>query len=160
MPIKVDSDGSCLPHAVSRGLVGQEIYYDMLRASMTNELRTHSGWYRTHTYLQLLDDEEFDKQMKGLIRMATPTRGSIVGEEKHLEGIHILALANALMRPILLLDTLTKMQEAKSDLNLDGCGMYLPLRHSREEIQAAIGRVAPPLVIGTVIISYPVCERE
>lgn len=36
MPITVTSDGSCLPHAVSRALVGVEIFYDCLRACLGN----------------------------------------------------------------------------------------------------------------------------
>jgi hypothetical protein len=122
IPMIVDSDGSCLPHAISRGTVGMEIFYDCFRASMAAELRTHRAWYRANIpFLSLLDDEGFEEQYRTLIESATPTRGQFVSKEKYLEGVHIVAMANALMRPILLLDTPEKMRHIDAS-NVDGCG--------------------------------------
>ena len=95
----------------------------------------------------LYDDEEFERIYAQHIDAAAPTRGQIVGPDKYLEGLHILALANVLMRPILLLDRPSNMA-AMAPGEVNGCGMYLPLRHSRSEIENALGRCAPPLIIG------------
>ncbi len=50
VPIQVTSDGSCLPHAVSRALVGFEIFYDCLRASIGAPLSSCGN----HLYIALM----------------------------------------------------------------------------------------------------------
>ena len=56
VPLKVEADGSCLLHAISRGLVGSEIFYDCLRANLETELRLNEDWYRANSPSGILDD--------------------------------------------------------------------------------------------------------
>ena len=62
--------------------------------------------------------------------------------------MHILALANVLKRPILLLNSWDRMlARCSPDLNA-GSGMFLPLRHTRDDILQCHGNMPGPLVIG------------
>mmetsp|Transcript_15737 Transcript_15737/g.26265 ORF Transcript_15737/g.26265 Transcript_15737/m.26265 type:complete len:826 (+) Transcript_15737:104-2581(+) len=148
VPINVTSDGSCLPHAISRALVGVEIFYDCLRASLVKELSENKAWYKTqHPEGQLLDDESWEEAWNAIVEAAAPTHAARVGVSKFLSGIHVLGMANLLNRPILVLDTYSKLQEHRGG-NIDGCGMYLPSRRSREDLLAANNRCLSPIVIG------------
>lgn len=120
VPIKVDSDGSCLPHALSRCLVGKEILYDALRLELQEELREHEAFYKGF-WEQGMDADELDSWFQGLVDEAAPTHGVPTG--RWLGPEHIFAFANLLQRPILLLDTPEEMQ--KDDCR---CGLFLPLR--------------------------------
>ncbi|GBG29530.1 Tumor necrosis factor alpha-induced protein 3 [Hondaea fermentalgiana] len=142
VPVKVDSDGSCLPHAISRCLVGKEVLYDALRLALTHELREHAAFYREILGAGM-DEETFATFWLGIIDEAKPVHGALTG--RWLGPEHILGLANVLRRPILLLDCPKLM--AQDD---NRCGLYLPLRHGREACVRAegLGEVASPLVIG------------
>lgn len=144
----VSSDGSCLPHALSISIFGTELYFDAFRACLVNELTENEEWYRKNTQLgRCLDDEDWNIQFKKLLLSAQPTRGRLVDSEYYLEGFHILAFANLLRRPILLLDKEASI-DSSTCLGLDGSGLYLPLRHSRSDIIEYHGRVIPPIVLG------------
>lgn len=145
------TDGSCLPHSLSRAMVGYEVFYDALRASLVKELTENSEWYKENLPERKdaetrLEDEEWERVWQSVVDAARPTHGATVGSEKHLHGIHILALANLLKRPILLLDSPSKMRQIEA-VNIDGCGMYLPLRHSRNDIIKAHNRPLGPIMI-------------
>lgn len=142
VPVKVDSDGSCLPHAVSRCLAGKEIFYDVLRLELEHELRDHTEFYRGILGAGM-DDETFQNYWDAIIEEARPVYGGLTG--RWLGPEHILGLANVLKRPILLLDVPEFME--KDD---NRCGMYLPLRHSRADCISdhGSGEVGTPLVIG------------
>ena len=43
-PIKVEGDGSCLFHAVSRALLGTETFYHVLRRKCAEELEANKAW--------------------------------------------------------------------------------------------------------------------
>ena len=151
VPIKVTSDGSCLPHSLSRAMAGYEVFYDALRASLVQELTLHADWYKEHLPERInpesrMDDLEWAKHWRGIVHAAQPTHGATVGIEKYLSGVHILAMANMLQRPILLLDIPSRM-EAVSPHAIDGCGLYLPCRHSREDIIKTHNRPLSPLMI-------------
>jgi len=147
VPIQVTSDGSCLPHAVSRALVGFEVFYDCLRASMVKELTEHSQWYKEHDYGGVVsDDETWAVEWQRILLAAQPTHGARVGEDKYLGGIHILALANILRRPIIVLDTPDNMTRLQAQ-GFDGLGLYPPCRHSREELIATNNRCLSPVMI-------------
>lgn len=158
-PLLVDSDGSCLPHSLSQGLAGMEIYFDALRADLVIELTENEDWYRdnlpeaqVYFYDDKFDDEEWARFWhREIVAAAEPTKGQLVGPNQWLEGIHILGFANLLRRPILLLDTPEKMSTYPEEMSLNDQrgGMYLPLRHSRHDILANnSGKCPSPLVIG------------
>jgi len=88
VPLKTTGDGNCLLHAVSRFMFGLEVYYELLRAKMFEELTTHVDWYRS------IAPQFAEEDWERIFRHAKET-GS------HLEFMHIFALANVIERPIL-----------------------------------------------------------
>lgn len=44
-PFKVEGDGSCMFHAVSRALFGSETFYHVLRRKCAEELAANKAWY-------------------------------------------------------------------------------------------------------------------
>lgn len=44
-PFKVEGDGSCMFHAVSRALFGSETFYHVLRRKCAEELEANKAWY-------------------------------------------------------------------------------------------------------------------
>jgi hypothetical protein len=94
--LTVASDGSCLPHAVSRALVGVELFFDALRQDLSEELIEHAEWYeqrlnRDESGGQVVRDEEtWREYWQGIVAAAAPTVGVCVGQERWLEQPHIL----------------------------------------------------------------------
>jgi deubiquitinating protein VCIP135 len=148
VPLRVESDGSSLLHAVSACLMGTQLFYDCLRSGLYSELTSYKAWYRQHIpFLRELDSFAFEKLYSRLLAAAKPSHGQRISQDDCLEGTHVLALANVLMRPILLLDTLSNMRK-RDPSDVDGNGLYLPLRHQRTDIESRIGRCVSPLIIG------------
>ena len=115
---------------------------------IVKELTDNSEWYKeVHPVGKLFDDEAWKEEWENIINAAKPTHGAHVGIEKYLGGIHVLAMSNLLKRPILVLDTIENLQADRGG-NIDGCGMYLPTRHSRSDLIAANNRCLSPIVIG------------
>jgi hypothetical protein len=75
VPVSVQSDGSCLTNAISSSLTSSEMFYDVLRASLIVELDTASTWYRKHSDMLVLDDEDFADKLREAMVSAMPTRG-------------------------------------------------------------------------------------
>ena len=147
VPVHTLSDGSCLPHAVSRSLMGKEIFYDALRLSLQGELEAHAGWYAEHlnTGALWMGEEEWAARWKSLCEAAAPTHGERT--HRYLENEHILGLANVLGRPVLLLDNLTAAGLPEHGWTTPG--LFLPLRFSRAQLSEAHGGKLPgPVVIG------------
>ena len=146
VPLTVHTDGSCLPHSLSRSLVGQELFFDALRADLVVELTSHANWYREHLLESHLytDDRDWKSRWDGIIASAQPTHGKLVGLDRYLEPNHIQGFANLLMRPILLVDQPACM----GDVDKTG-GMFLPLRHTREKVlENNHGKSPSPIIIG------------
>ena len=140
--IKVDSDGSCLPYAVSRCLIGKEILYDILRQALHEELLLNERFYEK-MFRQGMNDETWKLYWDNILSESIPTRGTRTGRWLG-PGEHLVGMANVLARPILLLDGLENMKR------FDGvsCGLFLPSRLSREEVLERNFGVAPsPIVI-------------
>lgn len=117
-------------------------------ACTVKELSENMPWYKSHhPEGQLLDDEAWEIEWREIVKAASPTHGARVGIAQFLGGIHILAMANILNRPILVLDTPTNLQQDRGS-NIDGCGMYLPSRRTREDLLAANNRCLSPIMIG------------
>jgi hypothetical protein len=138
--IKVDSDGSCLPYAISRCLIGKEILYDVLRQSLYEELKHHEIYYKA-IFQQSMNDETWAIHWDTILDESKPTRG--MRSPKWLgPGEHLIGMANVLARPILLLDgNLSKFDGVSS-------GLFLPIRLTRTEIlQRHDGIFPSPLVI-------------
>ena len=116
IPLHVDGDGHCLVHAISRALVGREIFWHALRANLKVHLEVNLQKYKA-----LLKDFIDDKEWKDIIVEADPNYRPGEDESMGLRNIHIFALANVLHRPIVLLDGLSGMQSSG-----DYSGLFLP----------------------------------
>mmetsp|Transcript_3530 Transcript_3530/g.8735 ORF Transcript_3530/g.8735 Transcript_3530/m.8735 type:complete len:601 (+) Transcript_3530:102-1904(+) len=139
VPVTVDSDGSCLPHAVSRCLVGKEVLFDVLRAALSRELRENRASYRP-VLQQSMSDATFEEYWQGVCDEAAPTRGERT--KRWLGPEHVLALCNILQRPILLLDTPEEMGRG------DGrSGLFVPTRRD-PSVSGDDDSARCPLVIG------------
>ena len=46
VPIHSDADGHCLVHAISRAMVGRELFWHPLRLNLGNHLRDHLQDYK------------------------------------------------------------------------------------------------------------------
>ena len=112
VPISVQGDGNCLFHAVSRALIGYETLYAVLREAVFKELTTHRDWHIEHAFGG--SAEAFDDEMRNADR-----NGSFVPVQ------HLVALANVIKRPVVLLSSLEDMR-LRADVA--GTTVYLPGR--------------------------------
>lgn len=62
VPLHVSGDGSCLVHALSRALVGREIYWHVLRKTLKQDLISNEEWYK-----KMLGDFVADDDWKEII---------------------------------------------------------------------------------------------
>eukprot|EP01087_Luapelamoeba_hula_P014432 TRINITY_DN4219_c0_g1_i1.p1 TRINITY_DN4219_c0_g1~~TRINITY_DN4219_c0_g1_i1.p1 ORF type:complete len:798 (-),score=152.19 TRINITY_DN4219_c0_g1_i1:24-2417(-) len=89
VPVITSGDGNCLLHAVSRYIFGVELYHELLRKKMHEELVANKEWYRAAA--KEFEDKDWDRIV---------TNASRSGH--YLEFMHSLALANVLKRPMIL----------------------------------------------------------
>lgn len=106
-PLHVDADGYCLVHAISRALVGRQIFWHVLRAHLKNHLETFLQQYK-----QLLRDIILDDEWKDIITEADPNFRPLDINTHKVRAIHLFGLANVLHRPIILLDNLNSIMES------------------------------------------------
>lgn len=139
LPVKVDGDGNCLVHAISRAIGGTEIFYSVLRQKMFRELRDHKLFYKSVMGEAWV--EEGNDGFEGELARSMPTSRSV----SWLSPLHIFALSNVLRRPIILFDKADKI----GAVGQNACGMYLPLRFSPEECRLSVStnEMPAPLAI-------------
>ena len=137
VPVHVDGDGHCLVHAISRGLVGREIFWHALRANLKSHLETEILKYKG-VFHDFIDDEEW----REIISEADPYFQPPEGEGHGLRNIHVFGLANVLHRPIILLDNMSGMQSSG-----DYSGVFLPALIPVDECKSKDGKLNKPLVI-------------
>ncbi len=122
VPVHADGDGHCLVHAISRSLVGRELFWHALRTNLFDHLTSKQAEY-TAMFKDFISDEEW----KDIIAESAPDFHPPDGQALGLRNIHVFGLANVLKRPIVLLDSLSGMQ-SKGDYS----GIFLPTLCSRE----------------------------
>ena len=105
VPVHVDGDGHCLVHAVSRALVGRELFWHALRENLKRHFRTHLQRYRA-LFSDFIDAAEWEDIISECDPLFTPPEGVPLG----LRNVHVFGLANVLRRPVLLLDSLSGMR--------------------------------------------------
>ena len=116
VPLYADGDGYCLVHAVSRCLVGRELFWHPLMTEMHSDLLSNQDKYQMQ-----LGDFITDEELQRIIEEASPNYKPDNDEQLGLRNIHIFSLANVLRRPIILLDPL-----AGSTGNAEYSGLFLP----------------------------------
>ena len=119
VPLHADGDGHCLVHAISRCLVGRELFWHALRHSLYCHLTENISRYKT-MFKEFYEEEEWEK----IIAEAAPDYQPTQGEVHGLRNIHVFGLANVLRRPIVLLDSLLGLKSSG-----DYSGLFLPAIH-------------------------------
>jgi deubiquitinating protein VCIP135 len=116
VPLHADGDGHCLVHAVSRCLIGRELFWHSLRSQLQQHLRENLQQYKAH-FKEFIEDDEWEE----IIDEAGPDYIPPDDRGMGLRNIHIFGLANVLHRPIVLLDSLDGMSSCA-----DYSGVFLP----------------------------------
>lgn len=107
VPIHADGDGHCLVHAISRTLVGRELFWHALRVNLKNHMMTNLEKYQM-LFRDFVDKDEWDVIIEECDPYYIPPEGEALG----LRNIHIFGLANVLHRPIILLDSKSGMSSS------------------------------------------------
>ena len=119
VPLHADGDGHCLVHAVSRCLVGRELFWHALRTGLQAHLRGHLERYK-----EMFKDFYSTEDWPDITAEAGADFQPPEGQELGLRNIHIFGLANVLRTPIILLDNLSGMKSSG-----DYSGIFLPALH-------------------------------
>lgn len=137
VPLYADGDGYCLVHAISRCLVGRELFWHPLMTEMHLDLLLNQDKYQMQ-FGDFITDKEFQR----IIEEASPDYKPDNDEQLGLRNIHIFSLANVLRRPIILLDPLVG-----STGNAEYSGLFLPTFVEPELCITKKGTKNKPIVI-------------
>jgi hypothetical protein len=86
VPLQTTGDGNCLLHAISRAIWGVEVFSNLLRKRLHEELQTNIEWYKKAAPLP--------GDVEAAIRQAEQ-------KGQTLSFLHVFALSNLLKRPII-----------------------------------------------------------
>lgn len=137
VPLHVDGDGHCLVHAVSRALVGRELFWHPLR----NGLKHHFV-NNIEKYKELLGDFINASEWPCIIAECDADYVPVDGDMVGLRTIHVFGLANMLQRPIILLDSIAGM-----NTSAEYSAVFLPGLSSPETCSNKNGKLNPPLCL-------------
>uniref|UniRef100_K7G1M5 Deubiquitinating protein VCPIP1 n=1 Tax=Pelodiscus sinensis TaxID=13735 RepID=K7G1M5_PELSI len=137
IPVHVDGDGHCLVHAVSRALVGRELFWHALRENLKKHFKENLSRYKAlfHDFIDAVEWEDIINECDPLF---IPPEGVPLG----LRNIHIFGLANVLHRPIILLDSLSGMRSSG-----DYSATFLPGLIPVEKCMGKDGMLNKPICI-------------
>ena len=138
VPLHVDGDGHCLVHAISRCLVGRELFWHPLRTNLMAHLEQNLSSYKS-----LCNEFVDEADWPNIIKEAGPDYAPDDGQPMGLTNIHLFGLANVLKRPIILLDSVTGMQSSG-----DYAGIFLPILHDPSNCVSKDNSLNQPIVIG------------
>lgn len=139
VPIHADADGHCLVHAVSRALVGRQLFWHPLRTHLKRHIHE-----KKDTYKELLQDFINASEWDLIIEECDPdyipeeAKGEILG----LRNIHVFGLANVVKRPIILLDSAAGM-----NCSGDYSAVFLPALVNPEECKGKTKELNLPLCL-------------
>ncbi|BFZ16195.1 hypothetical protein BsWGS_19234 [Bradybaena similaris] len=137
VPIHADGDGHCLVHAVSRALVGWELFWHPLRVNLKKHFIENIHKYKVQ-FQDFIDAIEWDL----IIEECDPDFVPKGAEPTGLRNIHIFGLANVLKRPIVLLDSLEGIQSPG-----DYSAIFLPCFSPPSECMNKEGVLNKPICI-------------
>ncbi|XP_043921815.1 deubiquitinating protein VCPIP1-like [Protopterus annectens] len=137
IPVHVDGDGHCLVHAVSRALVGRELFWHALRENLKRNFKQHLDSYKA-LFQDFIDAAEWEDIISECDPLFIPPEGVPLG----LRNIHIFELANVLHRPIILLDSLSGMRSSG-----DYSATFLPGLIPVENCMGKDGQLNKPICI-------------
>ena len=136
VPIHADGDGHCLVHAISRCLVGRELFWHALRTDLHKHFSSQLARYK-----ELFHEFYSDEDWPDIVAEAAPDYRPPEGQAHGLRNIHIFGLANVLRRPVILLDSLSGMQSCG-----DYSGTFLPTLFPPEQCSQG-GQLNSPIAI-------------
>ncbi|XP_026993689.1 deubiquitinating protein VCPIP1 isoform X1 [Tachysurus fulvidraco] len=137
IPVHVDGDGHCLVHAVSRALVGRELFWHALRENLKLSFKKNLDRYKA-LFQDFIDTAEWQDIISECDPLFVPPEGVPLG----LRNIHIFGLANVLHRPIILLDSLSGMRSSG-----DYSATFLPGLVPEEQCRGKDGSLNKPICI-------------
>uniref|UniRef100_A0A3Q3GFR1 Deubiquitinating protein VCPIP1 n=1 Tax=Labrus bergylta TaxID=56723 RepID=A0A3Q3GFR1_9LABR len=137
IPVHVDGDGHCLVHAVSRALVGRELFWHALRENLKQNFKQNLDRYKA-LFQDFIDAAEWEDIINECDPLFVPPEGVPLG----LRNIHIFGLANVLHRPIVLLDSLSGMRSSG-----DYSATFLPGLVAEEQCRGKDGKLNKPICI-------------
>ncbi|XP_006634063.2 deubiquitinating protein VCPIP1 [Lepisosteus oculatus] len=137
IPVHVDGDGHCLVHAVSRALVGRELFWHALRENLKQHFKQNLERYKA-LFQDFIDAAEWEDIINECDPLFVPPEGVPLG----LRNIHIFGLANVLHRPIVLLDSLSGMRSSG-----DYSATFLPGLVPEEKCKGKDGHFNKPICI-------------
>lgn len=137
IPVHVDGDGHCLVHAVSRALVGRELFWHALRENLKLSFKINLDRYKA-LFKDFIDHAEWEDIINECDPLFVPPEGVPLG----LRNIHIFGLANVLHRPIILLDSLIGMRSSG-----DYSALFLPGLVPEEKCRGKDGSLNKPICI-------------
>ncbi|KPP74545.1 deubiquitinating protein VCIP135-like [Scleropages formosus] len=137
IPVHVDGDGHCLVHAVSRALVGRELFWHALRENLKQNFKENLDRYKA-LFQDFIDAAEWEDIINECDPLFVPPEGVPLG----LRNIHIFGLANVLHRPIILLDSLSGMRSSG-----DYSATFLPGLVPEEKCRGKDGQLNKPICI-------------
>ncbi|XP_067110054.1 deubiquitinating protein VCPIP1 isoform X2 [Osmerus mordax] len=137
IPVHVDGDGHCLVHAVSRALVGRELFWHALRENLKQNFKQNLDRYKA-LFQDFIDAAEWEDIINECDPLFIPPEGVPLG----LRNIHIFGLANVLHRPIILLDSLSGMRSSG-----DYSATFLPGLVPEEHCKGKDGKFNKPICI-------------
>ncbi|XP_010882134.1 deubiquitinating protein VCIP135 [Esox lucius] len=137
IPVHVDGDGHCLVHAVSRALVGRELFWHALRENLKQNFKQNLDRYKA-LFQDFIDAAEWEDIINECDPLFIPPEGVPLG----LRNIHIFGLANVLHRPIILLDSLSGMRSSG-----DYSATFLPGLVPEEQCKGKDGKFNKPICI-------------
>ncbi|XP_039610533.1 deubiquitinating protein VCPIP1 [Polypterus senegalus] len=137
IPVHVDGDGHCLVHAVSRALVGRELFWHALRENLKYHFKENLDRYKA-LFQDFIDAAEWEDIINECDPLFVPPEGVPLG----LRNIHIFGLANVLHRPIILLDSLSGMRSSG-----DYSATFLPGLVPEEKCMGKDGQLNKPICI-------------
>lgn len=137
IPVHVDGDGHCLVHAVSRALVGRELFWHALRENLKQNFKQNLSRYKA-LFQDFIDAAEWEDIVNECDPLFVPPEGVPLG----LRNIHVFGLANVLHRPIVLLDSLSGMRSSG-----DYSATFLPGLVPEERCRGKDGTLNKPICI-------------
>ncbi|XP_044279844.1 deubiquitinating protein VCPIP1 isoform X2 [Varanus komodoensis] len=137
IPVHVDGDGHCLVHAISRALVGRELFWHALRENLKKHFMENLTHYKA-LFHDFIDAAEWEDIINECDPLFVPPEGVPMG----LRNIHIFGLANVLHRPIILLDSLSGMRSSG-----DYSATFLPGLVPQEKCMGKDGMLNKPICI-------------
>ena len=151
LPLLTAADGSCLVNALALAIWGDERPAGALRAALAEELKRESAFYLEQ--LELAHPGSAQSEYNEACARAK-------SDDSFLSNVHMVALANVLRRPIILVASQRHMEESGAGYH-GVAGTFLPVRWLRQEEKRARG--CAPALLGTArpaVLSWSSAARN